>query len=73
MTLSKLKEIAADCIVGLHGGQAIWVGLQFSGVLGSYKTREIICIASSEEPFLQFGLVYSPFHEVSAGTICSAH
>ena len=43
MTLSKLKEAAADCIVGLHGGQAIWVGLQFSGVLGSYKTREIIC------------------------------
>jgi hypothetical protein len=30
------------------------------------------CIASSEEPFLQFGLVYSPFDEVSAGTVCSA-
>jgi len=72
MTLSKLKEIAADCIVDLVAKRFGW----------AFSLVEFWVPTKQERPFALhriFGRTlsairsfYSPFDEVSAGTVCSA-
>ena len=59
MTLSELKQIAANCVVDLVAMHRFGRAFSFCGVFGFIQTKR--SSASLEDPFVQFGFVYSPF------------